>query len=86
MKHNLMATANATALTVGFLYVACVLLVGLFPDFYKAVSISWFHGLDISKIWVGGQRSDFLLGLVTIVVGGWVTGWVFAWSYNRFVK
>lgn len=81
-----MATANATALTLGFVYVACAILVGIFPEFYKAVTISWFHGLDVTKIWTGAPRGNFVLGLTTIVASGWVTGYVFAWTYNRFVK
>ena len=86
MKHNVMATANATAVTVGFIYVVCALSIALFPGISKNVAVSWFHGMDLGSIWTGEPRGNFVLGLVTAVAGSWITGYVFAWSYNRFVK
>ncbi len=86
MKHNLMATANAMAITVGFIYVACALLVALFPELFKAVASSWFHGMDLAAIWTGAPRGNFVLGLVSAMGGSWLVGYIFAWTYNRFIK
>lgn len=86
MKHNVMATANATAITVGFVYVACALLVALFPALFKAVSASWFHGWNMEALWTGEPRGNFFLGLASAMGGSWIVGWVFAATYNKFLK
>lgn len=86
MKHDERATANATAITVGFIYVACALLVAVFPEFFRAVATSWFHGWNAELLWTGTPRGNFVLGLVSAMIGSWIVGYVFAWSYNKFVK
>jgi hypothetical protein len=86
MKHNLVATANATAITVGFVYIACALLVALFPAFFKLIANSWFHGMDLSVVWTGTPRGNFVLGLISAMLASWPVGYIFAWTYNRFVK
>ncbi len=86
MKHNVMATANALALTTGFVYIACALLVALSPTFFKVVASSWFHGMDLASIWTGAPRGNFFLGLVTAMGGSWLVGYLFALTYNKFVK
>ena len=86
MKHDLMATANATALTVGFIYVACAFLVAISPQLFRTVAESWFHGWNMSLLWTGTPRGNFILGLVSAMAGSWIVGYIFAWTYNRFVK
>lgn len=78
--------ANASALTVAFVYIACALLVGLFPEVSKLVAVSWFHGMDLGIIWTGGSRGNFIVGLVTATGGGWIVGFIFAWFYNKLNK
>jgi len=75
MKHNLTATANALAVTVGFIYVACALLVAVMPGFFRTIAASWFHGWNMEVLWTGEPRA-----------GSWVVGYVFAWTYNKFIK
>lgn len=86
MKHNVVATANATAITVGFIYVACALLLTVTPDFFKSVAQSWFHVWNLDPLWTGAPRSNFILGLISAMVGSWLVGYIFAWTYNRFTK
>ena len=86
MKHNVMATANALAVTMGFLYVACALLVAVLPEFFRSVASSWFHGWNMELLWTGVPRQNFVLGLVSAMAVSWIIGWVFAITYNKFVK
>lgn len=86
MKINEQGFANASAVLTGIVYIACSLLVVLFPDYFKIVGQSWFHGIDISLIWTGEPRGNFFIGLATAVAGTWLAGWAFAWTYNRFAK
>lgn len=86
MKINELALANASAAVTGFVYVVCSISVVLFPEFSKVVGQSWFHGMDISLIWTGNPRGNFLLGIISAVIGMWLVGWVFAWLYNQLAK
>lgn len=87
MKHNPIATANALAATGGVFYIACRLLVSLFPDLAFSIAQSWFHGLDIAQSgsWNLSLES-FLVGLISFTVFAWVTGYLFASVYNYFSK
>jgi len=86
MKHNVMATANALALTIGFIYIACAALVTISSEFFRTIATSWFHGIDLSSVWTGAPRGNFVLGLVSAMGGSWTVGWVFAFVYNKFSK
>ena len=69
MKLNEQAFANASAILTGLVYLVCSLLVALFPEFFRIVGQSWFHGVDLSLIWTGTPRGNFVLGFITAVVG-----------------
>ena len=87
MKHEPNVTANATALTVGTIYIVCAAAVVLLPDLSLTIAQSWFHGLDLSKISVVNVTlGSFILGLVTSVAGSWTVGYVFARAYSYFSK
>ncbi len=86
MKLNELAFANASALLTGLVYITCSFLVALFPDYFRIVGQSWFHGIDINLIWTGEARGNFFTGFVTAVVGTWSAGWAFVWLYNKFAK
>lgn len=86
MKIKETAWANATALITGVVYLVCALGVAAFPDFSKALAQSWFHGFNFDSLWTAAPRGNFLLGLVSAMVGTWLVGWTFAWLYNKFVK
>lgn len=87
MKHDVETTAKATAITVGVIYLACAFGVILLPSLTMFVAQSWFHGLDLSKISnFSVTPGSFILGLVTSTIGGWLIGYVFAKTYNYFLK
>lgn len=87
MKHDLMATANALAATIGVIYVVCAILVTLLPEVSMAVAQSWFHGIDIARIssW-NVTVGSFIVGLVTSIAFAWVVGYLFAYIYSIFAK
>jgi hypothetical protein len=86
LKHNLIATANALAATVGFVYIACALFIWFLPELSRSVTASWFHGIDLNQLWTGTASGNFVTGFISAVVGAWIVGYIFAWTYNRFVK
>ena len=75
--------ANAAAVWTGAVYLFCSLAFVLFPGASRVVAQSWFHGLDMSKMWVYQPiRSNFWLGLVSAVALAWLAAWLFARIYN----
>lgn len=87
MKHNPLTTANAAGLTTAIVFVACRILVGLFPDLFFSIAQSWFHGIALNKLDpLTLTSSTFLLGLVSSAVTAWLIGYLFANLYNYFAK
>ena len=87
MKHDPMASAGATAVTIAIIYVVCALAFTLIPGLSMTVAQSWFHGIELSPI--ADWRLSFgsvILGLVTSTIGGWLVGYIFAKAYNYFFK
>ncbi len=81
-----MRVANTLALTAGILWVLCSIVILVLPDFSLSVTEWWMHGMDISVM--GSWNLDlmnFVLGGIALIVSAWVSGWVFAWSWD-FVK
>lgn len=87
MKHEPTVTANAVAATTAVVFVSCRTLVGFFPDAFFAIAQSWFHGIQLSKLDAFDLTlSSFVLGLVSASVTAWLIGYLFAWTYNWFLK
>ncbi len=81
------ATANAAGVTTAVVFVACRLLVGIFPDFMFAVGQSWLHGIQLTQMGTWNiPASTFILGLVSSTVFAWLVGYLFAVVYNKFVE
>lgn len=86
LSHEPIVIANAAAATIAVVYIVCRLAFLIAPELFLAISRSWFHGIDISLIAAGRAPGDFLLGLITTTVAGWLTGFVFAKFQNYFAK
>lgn len=78
--------ANAVAITMAVVYVACALAVAIFPGFFRALASSWFHGVNLETIWTGAPRGNFLLGLISTIIFSWLLGYLLAWLYNKLNK
>lgn len=79
--------ANALAATIVIVFVACRVLVGLFPDLSFAVAQSWFHGVALSKLDTWDlTASSFFLGLISSTITAWVVGYLFAYIHSLLAK
>jgi hypothetical protein len=68
-------TTNAFGATTAIVFVACRLLIGLFPDWSFTITQSWFHGIELTKLGSWNLTVEtFVLGLVTVTVGTWLVG------------
>lgn len=87
MKHEPIATANALAVTVAFVWAICALGIALLPGPSMMVSRWWMHGLDMGVLGIWRVTfGGFLFGGIPLIVMGWLSGYVFASSYNYFLK
>jgi len=81
---NAIAFANAFALVIGAVFVLCRVFAGLAPGLFAAVGQSWFHGLVIApQPWPAMDAASFVLGLVTLVLAGWLFAYAWALAYER---
>ena len=84
IKENVLA--NAAAVWVGAVYLFCSLAVALFPKASLAIARSWFHGFNLGEMWVNQPfRSNFWLGLISVMAFTWLAAWLFAKIYNYLV-
>ena len=87
MKLDAKAFANAAALIVAAIYVVCVAVVAIAPDFFLSIANSWIHALDLTKIKdINITAGSFIWGLITIVIVSWVVDYFFAVAYNSLIK
>ncbi|MEK7061092.1 MAG: DUF5676 family membrane protein [Patescibacteria group bacterium] len=86
MKLKETAWANASAISVGVVYLVCAAFVAILPGLSKLVMQSWFHGINFENLWTGAARGNFVLGLISAVIGAWLVGYLFAGLYNKLGK
>ncbi len=83
-KLNPCRSGAALAITVAAFYVVCAVAVLLIPegtfDFFNA----WMHGLDLTMLKSNQAMAPgrLVYGFIGITLCGFITGLVFAWSYN----
>ena len=87
MKTQSYAIPNALAVTTAIVYVVCRLLVGLFPDISFAIAESWFHCIELSKLWNWNlTMSSFILGIISSAITAWIVGYIFIKVYGLLKK
>lgn len=90
MKGNLHyahPTGFTLGLTLGIVYIACVVLAAIWPDSLLWLVSNWLHTIDLSKIAVQYEFSfgRFIVGLISAMLSGYVVGALYGWIYNRCV-
>jgi len=78
-------TGTALAVTLAVVYVLCAAAFALWPAATLGFFDAWFHGLNLANLQPGAKPFTlgvFIYGFVGIAVSGFVTGAVFALSYN----
>jgi len=79
------AAALAGGITVDAISIICLVFVVIAPiGTVTSVANSLFHGLDVSSIAVRSiSLGSSILGLVILFLLGAVSGYVFAFAYNK---
>lgn len=85
MKLKESAFANACGVLGAVYFVGCFAVAAVAPNLYKSVAESWMHMINLNGLWKNAP-GDFVLGIISFAIVSWVTGWLFAWLYNRLVK
>lgn len=76
--------ANSLAITAGIFSLACALLILMAPTFTTNLFGAIFHGIDLSQIAKTATIGSSILGIIEVMILGWIAGWLFAVIYNKF--
>ena len=84
-KINPNAAALAGGINVDAISIVCLAFVAIAPiGTVASVANSLFHGLDVSSIAVKSiSLGSSILGLIILFLLGAVSGYVFAFAYNK---
>ena len=87
-KLNPFSVGLATAVTLAVLNTLCAAAVAIWPDGVLAFFNSFAHGLDLSAVKSTQPFSlfRFLCGLAGLALVGFVSGAIFAWTYNLVTR
>lgn len=81
-------TGAALALTAGVVYIVCAVAVALVPDGTLAIFNTWAHGLDLTLVKRPATQAltaaEWIFGLVSIVLAGYLAGALYGWTRNLF--
>ncbi len=83
-KLNANRVGLALAGVMGILSVVCALLLVLIPGFTLNFFSNILHGIDITQIAKTSVTfSEFAIGLIEVLIGSYLIGWIFAKIYNK---
>lgn len=83
-KLNVKRTSYSLAAVVGIVYLICAILIAIAPTLTVNVFGALFHGIDITQIArTPVPLTSTILGLIEIVVMGYLIGWLYGTVYNR---
>ncbi len=85
-KLNPKLVSFSLAAVSAILSLLCALLLAIAPQATLGFFGSIFHGMDIAKIATSVTVSGVITGLVAIIIVAFVTGWLFAITYNYLSK
>ena len=78
------ALGLASAIMLGVLDILCSIMAVLLPVLYAKIFGLFFHAVAIDptkQITFG----SFINGFILLIILAYISGWFFAWLYNRFV-
>lgn len=85
-KLNVKAVAFSLAGVSGLLYIVCAVLIAIAPEAIMNLFGSLFHGINLELI---AQKTislgSVIVGLIEILAGSLISGWLFAQIYNKIV-
>jgi uncharacterized membrane protein len=88
MQLNAIKLANAAAVTTFILFIVCTVFVAMAPEFSMAMFAGATHLPNLAGM-LGAFEitlNGFLLGLVTFVISSYISAYIFASIYNRFIR
>ena len=87
MKLNELAFAHSIALVMGGFYLVFYILLLLSPQVFGVIFNAQFLGADVASLMPeASSLIGFLITLASMVLTGWIMGYVWAWLYNQFTS
>jgi len=87
-KLNPLSVGLAAAVTFAVLNTLCAVAIAIWPDGVLAFFNSFAHGLDLTPLKSTQPFSlfRFVCGLAGLAIVGFVSGAIFAWTYNLVAR
>lgn len=85
MRLNIKALALASGFGTVIFYAVCCLLFAVSPGFMVYLFSRVAH-VDLTVFTKVFDWGNFFIGLIAIFIIGYLTGALFAWLYNKFLK
>lgn len=88
MKLDVQKFSLAAALTMGIVYVICVVFVALWPEFALQLFGWLVHLVNVDKFAGNVQITalGFIFGLLQILIYTYIGALIFAWMHNKFLR
>jgi 2TM family of unknown function (DUF5676) len=83
-KKSPLGTGVVSAVTFAFLSILCAIAFAVAPDATINFFGAFMHGLDLNTVRSAAPLSlgRVLYGVIGLAIIGFITGLVFAWTYN----
>ncbi len=81
------ASGIGCAISIGVIYLACVILYLVMPQQLMALVQYMFHGIDILKI--SGSPMSFggvIVGFIEVLILSYIVGWLYVVVYNNVIQ
>ncbi len=81
------ASGIGCAISIGAIYLACVILYLIMPQQLITLAQYMFHGIDITKI--SGSSMSFgsvILGFIEVLILSYIVGWLYVIVYNKVIQ
>lgn len=87
MNMDKKAFAHAFAVLIAVVYAICAAWVVVARDSFMVFTGTWVHGINMKTLpYMSPTFGGLVIGFVTAVGAGWLSGYLFAWLYNQFSK
>ena len=86
MKIESKALANTLATVAGVCYIVRAVLITLFPDLLLRFARALTFGLNLQDLYATPSARAAIIGFVSVVILGWVAGWLIAKLYNKYAR
>ena len=85
-KLSINGIAIASAVLTAISYIICFAIVLIFGESSLKFFNLFFHGIDLTSLVTNPNITTGVIGFIISVIVAYISGWIFAFAYNKFAK